>query len=247
MNEPGVRRRLYFAHAYGYAGAVAQLLRFPEGRTDLTEWIDRGSPTFRASLRRPEQRSVLHDLLHDLAYFDWSHQITHWYIDSLKQFFQDHRERLPKRLHKDTDGNREKLARHLDKPLAKLADGAFHILFSDRCALLNFNQLLAGIIQELPFSEFPELREQGILRRPSYIPAWLKRAVYHRDKGRCQLCHRDLTGVVNPISNAQLDHMWPLARSGSNDATNFRLLCARCNLRKASGAGTTSEEYYAYW
>lgn len=247
VTETGARRRLYFAHAYGYAGAVAQLLRFPEGRSDLVQWIDASSPTFRLALRRPGKRSILHDLLQDLAHFDWEHQISHWYLDSLDQFFQDHGERIPRRLQKDTDGNRDKLATRLEKPLAKLADGAFHILFADRSALLRFNELLASVIRSLPVSQFPELRAQGLLRRPSYIPTWLKRAVFHRDKGRCQVCHRDLTGVINPVSNAQLDHIWPLGRSGSNDATNFQLLCSRCNTRKRASTGTTSEEYYAYW
>nr|CAP47825.1 putative integron gene cassette protein [uncultured bacterium] len=227
MTQPGVRRKLYFAHAYGYAGAVAQLLRTPEGRADLSEWIDPNSATFRASLRRPEKQSVLHDLLYNLAFHDWEHQVCHWYIDSLERFVQDHGERFPSRLKNDTSGNRNKLTSRLEKTMVKLADGAFHILFGDRSALLSFHQMLAEIIAELPISEYGGFRGEGILKTPSYIPVWLKHAVYHRDKGRCQLCHRDLTGVINPVSEAQLDHIWPLARSGSNDATNFQLLCAR--------------------
>ena len=247
VTESGTRRKLHFAHAYGYAGAVAQLLRFPEGRGNLVQWIDTKSPTFRAALLRPEKRSVLHDLLYHLAHFDWDHEITHWYLNSLDRFFWDHGERIPEKLRRDTDGNRDKLSRRLEKPLAKLADAAFHLLFADRSALLGFNELLAGVIRQLPISQFPELRKPGIVRRPSYVPAWLKRAVYHRDKGRCQACHRDLTGVINPVSDAQVDHMWPLAQSGSNDATNFQLLCSSCNARKAAGRGITSEQYYAYW
>jgi hypothetical protein len=247
VSELGVRRKLYLAHAYGYAGAVALLLRTPEGRVDLTQWMDPRSATFRASLRRPQKRSILHELLHDLAFHDWDHEITHWYVDSLQQFFEDHGERFPKRLTKDTDGNREKLANRLEDPITRLVDGAFHILFSDRSALLSFQQLLADIIRGLPIADYDGFREPGILRRPSYLPAWLKRAVYHRDKGRCQLCHRDLTGVINPVSEAQIDHIWPLAKSGSNDVTNFQLLCARCNRRKAFKSGITSMEYYAYW
>lgn len=247
MPERGVRRKLYFAHAYGYAAAVAQLLRTPEGRADLTRWVDPKSATFRGSLRRPQKRSVLHELLHDLAFHEWEHQITHWYVDSLRQFFEDHGLRFPKRLTKDTEGNRDRLTHRLEEPVTRLADGAFHILFSDRSALLSFQQFLADMIRVLPIDEYDEFREPGILRRPSYIPVWLKSAVYHRDKGRCQLCHRDLTGIINPVSEAQIDHIWPLARSGSNDATNFQLLCGRCNRRKASGNGTTSVEYYAFW
>ena len=243
----GSRRRLYFAHAYGYAGAIAQLLQFPDGRKDLTQWIDESSPTFHSALRRPEKRTLLHDLLHALAYFELEHEVSHWYLKSLDQFFQDHGERIPRRLRRETAGNRDKLATRLERPLAKLVDGAFHILFADRSTLLKFNELLASIIKPLPLSEFPELRAQGLARRPSYIPVWLKRAVFQRDKGRCQLCHRDLTGVINPISDAQLDRIWPLARSGSNDATNFQLLCSRCNAHKRSQPGVPSDEYYPYW
>lgn len=247
VTETAARRRLYFANAYGYAGAVAQLLRSPEGRSDLVQWIDRNSPTFRSALRKPGKRSILHDLLHALAYSDWEHQTHHWDLNSLEQFFRDHGERIPRDLKKKTDGNYDTLLTRLEKPLAKLADSAFHILFADRSTLLAFNELLANVIRSLSVAQFPELRAQGLLRRPAYIPTWLKRAVFHRDKGRCQVCHRDLTGVINPISNAQLDHIWPLARSGSNDATNFQLLCSRCNARKYASTGTTSEEYYVYW
>ena len=247
MKDSACRRKLYFAHAYGYACAVAQRLRSSAGRAELVQFIDVTSPTFRWALKRPAKRSVLHELLYDLAQADWNHEVTHWRIDSLEQFFRDHSERVPKRLRAATDGNSDKLSSRLERPIEKLADAAFYVLFGDRSALLSFNEMLASVIQDLSVLEFPELQKAGTVRRPGYIPTWLKRAVYHRDKGRCQVCHRDLTGVVSPISEAHLDHIWPLARSGCNDATNFQLLCGRCNGRKAAGAGATSEEYYVYW
>jgi hypothetical protein len=246
MDVETQRKKLYFSHAYGYAAAITQRLHTAEGRTDLLQWIDASSPEFRTAVSKPGKRSVLHDLIHDLAFFDWEHEISHWRLENLDQFFADHDETIPACLRNDTDRNRDRLGDRLEKPLSKLVDGAFYVLFGDRNALFLFNQMIATKIQQLTPNEIPHMRRSGILPRPSYIPIWLRKAVFHRDKGRCQLCRRDLTALVNPVADEQFDHIWPLSRSGSNDATNFQLLCSRCNFRKYTDGGT-SHEYYAYW
>jgi len=237
---------MYFSHAYGYAAAITQQLRTPKGRADLLEFIDASSPTFRSTILKPLKRSLLHELIHDTASFDWDHDIVHWQISSLQQFFADHCETIPKRLLRDTEGNRDRLSDRLERPLAKLVDGAFYLLFGDRESLLYFNQMIATKVQSLTPKEIPQMHRPGILPRPTYIPIWLKKAVFHRDKGCCQLCKKDLTGLLNPIAESELDHIWPLAQSGCNDVTNFQLLCRRCNAKKRT-EGVTSPEYCAYW
>ena len=167
-------------------------------------------------------------------------------MDSLVHFFSDHDEEIPEQLRKDTDSNREKLAARLEIPIAKLVDGAFYILFGDRNSLLLFNKLISTQIQKLTPQDMPQMREIGILSRPNNIPKWLQNAVFHRDKGRCQLCQKDLSPRINPSVDPQFDHMWPLAKSGANDVTNFQLLCSVCNQKKNTDA-ITSNEYYAYW
>lgn len=241
------RRTLHFAHAYGYAGAIAQMLRHTQGKRELAKFLDTDTPTFRAALRGPQRRSILHDLLRDMALHDWQHDVSHWLVEPLDQFFRDHGETIPSRLLRETEGNQDKLESLLERPVAKLVDAAFYLLFGDRRALLDLGQVLAELIRPMSPDRFPELRRPGVPQRPKYIPAWLKSAVYHRDQGRCQICHRDLSGLIYPVSDAQLDHIWPLAQSGSNDVTNFQLLCARCNGRKHAQDGRTSEVHYVYW
>lgn len=34
------------------------------------------------------------------------------------------------------------------------------------------------------------------------ITSWVKKAVFHRDKGRFVFCNTDLTGLVNPLTNS---------------------------------------------
>lgn len=241
------RRKLYFAHAYSYAAAITQRLHSESGQAELLDWIDETSQNFRTSVVNPQKNTLLHSLIHDLAFFDREHDITHWYLDTLDQFFADHDEIIPKKLRKNTDGNHDKLCTRLEQPIAKLVQGAFYIIFGDRNALLLFNEMISKKIKQLAPVDVPEMTRPGILRRPSYIPVWLKKAVFHRDKGRCQMCQRDLTGLVNPVSDAEYDHIWPLAKSGTNDATNFQLLCRRCNSKKSGDDGVTSNEYYMYW
>ena len=246
MDTNTQRRRMYFTHAYGYAAAIAQQLEPAKGRAELLQWIDASSIDFQAAVTKPCKTSVLHGLIHSLAFSDWEHEISHWRLETLGRFFTDHEETIPEGLRKDTDRNHEILGNRLEKPLAKLVDGAFFILFGDRNALFLFNQMVAVRVRELTPSQIPHMQRAGILPRPSYVPVWLRNAVFHRDKGRCQLCHRDLTRLVNPVAQAQFDHIWPLARSGSNDVTNFQLLCSRCNSRKHT-RGEASHECYAYW
>jgi len=42
--------------------------------------------------------------------------------------------------------------------------------------------------------------------------------------------------LVTDRTDAHVDHIVPLARGGSNDRENLRVLCARCNLQKGAAA-----------
>ncbi|MDP2948642.1 MAG: HNH endonuclease [Chloroflexota bacterium] len=59
------------------------------------------------------------------------------------------------------------------------------------------------------------------------IPAWVKQAVYKRDKGRCVLC-----GTQDQL---HFDHELPFSKGGTGLAPeNVRILCARHNLQKGA-------------
>lgn len=64
------------------------------------------------------------------------------------------------------------------------------------------------------------------------IPEDVKRLVYERDKGRCLACGSD--------ELIQYNHVVPWSLGGGNKPQNIRLLCARCNRRRAMGAQVRS-------
>lgn len=123
----------------------------------------------------------------------------------------------------------------------------FYLLFGNRHLLLLFNLMMAEQMAETVVREIePEharyFRKDGILRRVK-IPAWVKKPVFFRDRGLCGNCGVDLSGTVNIWSEANYDHIVPLANGGLNDVTNIQLLCERCNKKKKDGDAATSSTY----
>ena len=47
-------------------------------------------------------------------------------------------------------------------------------------------------------------------------------------RGKCASCH------ANVIEKHHLDHIVPVAKGGTNDRSNFQLLCPTCNLKKSA-------------
>ena len=138
----------------------------------------------------------------------------------------------------------------LDELTERTTEEVFHIMFLNREILKNFNEHIAGIISSKGIEEFsPERRRlfkrDGVLKRSS-IPEWVKHAIFHRDKGRCTLCNKDLSGIISLQNQDNYDHIVPLAKGGINDVTNLQLLCKQCNSRKKHHHSNTSE-YYERW
>jgi hypothetical protein len=126
----------------------------------------------------------------------------------------------------------------------RATEEVFFLLFANRRFLVIFNQSISTYLAlgnvGIP-SEF--LTSRGRLRRQSNIPAWVKKAVYCRDHGRCVLCGRDLTNLLSTDRHTHYDHIVPLNLWGINDPCNLQLLCGHCNLEKS---GSTVQSRYAY-
>ncbi|EKO3573771.1 HNH endonuclease [Vibrio metschnikovii] len=127
----------------------------------------------------------------------------------------------------------------------------FHVLFQNRQLMLNFNEMLASGLElsmDEPVAEEAEIwfSKPGIIKRQS-IPKWVQRAVYFRDRGRCVLCDKDLSGTVNLENHTNYDHIVPLAKHGFNDVSNIQLLCRECNQRKKDGNAITSNQYQSWY
>jgi len=113
---------------------------------------------------------------------------------------------------------------------------AFFLLFGNRRVLLLFNDMIARQIRDTQINEVNDeqavyFARSGVLKR-AYMPEWVRRAVFYRDRGMCVQCKCDLSGMINIWSEDHFDHIVPLAAGGINDVTNIQLLCATCNLKK---------------
>lgn len=110
----------------------------------------------------------------------------------------------------------------------------FYVLFENRYFLYRFNEYMADCHEY----EIPRV----------YVPQWAKRAVFYRDKGKCVLCHKDLSGLldVSEGRGIQYDHIVPLENGGLNDISNLQLLCDECNQRKGTTAMTGTSYRYLY-
>ncbi len=131
---------------------------------------------------------------------------------------------------------------------AQQAEATFFLLFNNRDFLFEFQSFVSDYIKPLEYSKYRNiLRRDGVINRPSHLPEWLKTAIFHRDKGRCQICFKDITMLHVPIKEYQFDHMIPLATSGSNDPTNFQLVCEDCNLSKGKKLIVMPQKTIPFW
>ena len=130
----------------------------------------------------------------------------------------------------------------------QITDEVFHILFGNRNFLLRFNSSLAKYLASGKVVIPPSyVSDKGHLKRCTHLPIWLKKAIYFRDQGRCVFCHKDLSGLLSTDRRLHYDHMVPLYLWGTNDPSNFQLLCEACNLKKSKKSASTSNRYTPWW
>jgi hypothetical protein len=129
----------------------------------------------------------------------------------------------------------------------KMTDEVFHLLFGNRTFLLKFNIAIANRIRNhdvvIPI-EF--LNGNGAIKR-TFMPKWVRDAVFFRDHGRCVFCQADLSGLLGLDRLDHFDHIVPLGAGGINDPTNVQLLCEICNLKKGHARSRTGLRYPAWW
>ena len=130
----------------------------------------------------------------------------------------------------------------------KITDEVFHIVFSNRRFLLQFGNSLAKYLEHT-FSSLPReiLTSKLRIRRFAHLPSWLRKAVFYRDHGRCVFCREDLSGLISTDPGLNFDHIIPLACWGSNDPSNFQLLCEACNKQKSASPKGVGCFYVPWW
>lgn len=134
-----------------------------------------------------------------------------------------------------------------------ISDEIVHILFNDKHFLVIFNRLVRNVLIDedgtyADYVRWPEnfRNEDGTIKRCP-IPQWAKRAVYHRDKGRCVFCNRDLTGLINILNQENFDHIVALKDYGTNDPCNLQLTCEHCNKSKGAKDRVPNYKYQSWW
>jgi len=128
--------------------------------------------------------------------------------------------------------------------LQKTTDEIFYIMFQNRELLMFFNQMLADNLEVEDIEDRPD-EVQHLLDCNGHIvrkspPAWVKKAVFFRDRGCCVICNLNLSGTLSLDNKENYDHIVPLARFGFNEVTNIQLLCEPCNLEKNAKEAITS-------
>lgn len=137
----------------------------------------------------------------------------------------------------------EEFLKHIENTVREV----FYILFGNRKVMQDFNEMIARAREdEIDIIDTKYHKDNGVLKRKN-IPEWVKNAVYHRDKGRCVVCKKDITRIVNIYNIVNFDHIVPLAMFGLNDISNIQLLCAECNGEKKANNTLTSYDYYEWY
>lgn len=137
-------------------------------------------------------------------------------------------------------GYEDKRQEFIDRTIEEV----FFLLFLDRELLRSLHDFASFHVRGLAIEDVPAesacfFESSGRLRRVK-PPQWAQRAVFYRDRGKCVLCRRDLSGLLGVDAKVAFDHVVPLARGGLNDVTNLQLLCQKCNLEKQAGRPVTS-------
>jgi hypothetical protein len=205
-----------------------------------------------AKLARPHRDTLLHDVIRGVLgfYLDYSTgKVPELEIERYRSLLAEAGIPAPSWLQEDcVRGHIGALDALLGDAAEEIVPSIFHVLFSDRQVMLVFQKRVAAYVGTLKRDNHPAiLIRNGILKRPQYLPSWLKAGVFHRDRGRCQSCYKDLSGLGRPIHDLALDHIIPLAAGGSNDPTNFQLLCADCNWSKGKRVKNEPPKFAPYW
>lgn len=245
-----------FSSAYRFADNTINAIRFPEAfgfdQEVLGDFFGYGEDSFYLRISKPQKNTLLHEFIHSVNYSGIEWETGHCdavdLIETYTPMIAGVGVDIPKWF---TENQLSDYTHELDELLFEVSrvfsEAAFHLLFSDRDFLFLFSNFIGDYVKKTKCTDNATMKKDGVVRRCSYLPQWLKNAVYHRDKGRCQICTEDLTKLIVPIGRLHFDHMLPLEESGTNDPTNFQLLCETCNTSKGKNSIVKKQLTYTFW
>jgi len=246
---------LDFSLAYRFAESTVRAIKNPsdcEIEDVIGDFLGVGEATFFQKILKPTKVTLLHDFIKNINFegIEWEtgHLDHDYLINTYGPCIEMAGYEIPDWFKEGELGEHIwELDSILDLVSSKITEATFHILFADRDFLFCFSKFVASFIKEQDESKSSVFKKSGIVKRASFLPRWLRNAVFHRDKGRCQICGKDLTGLFRPEFDIHLDHMLPLEQSGTNDPTNFQLLCEHCNSSKGKKVVVMKQLVYTYW
>jgi hypothetical protein len=186
-----------------------------------------------------------YELISEYQYNNFNYEEV---IDTLNVAFENSDYENDKEYKEGLEALYDKYVEEFEPFIPKIVDSIFFLLFGNKKFLFNFNNYMSSFVskQYLPNDMFNEYNH---IIRANFLPEWLKRAVYYRDRGRCQYCNRDISGLFSILEDKEkhFDHIIPLEKGGTNDATNFQLTCSECNLSKNKNLVAPEHYYEVYW
>ena len=248
-------RVIKFSEAYSFADATIRAVQNPASHGldagTLPDFFGFRTPLFFAQIAAPQRRTLLHEFIYEINGFPIQHYLGKVDGDIIIADFASVLDgagmlRPAWFIESEVEKHLDELRTLLDTATQTIADAAFQLLFADRTFLFQFGLMIGRYVSQLQPGEHECVIRPGEIRR-SYVPVWLKNAVFHRDKGRCQLCGCDLTNLLVPTDARHIDHMVPLAASGTNDPTDFQLTCEACNTSKGAQTLATEHLSYPFW
>lgn len=248
-------KQLDFSLAYHFAGTTLIAVNAPDeiGIKDvLDEFLGANEEIFFQKAFKPHKTTLLHDFIHNVNYhaieFETGHADHDHLIRTYGPAIKAYGYETPNWFNINELGDHiHELDDLLESVSRSISEAAFHVLFADRDFLFQFSNFVGRFIRDLDITVSDIFKKKSVIKRHPYIPKWLRNAIFHRDKGRCQICTRDLTGLMAPYFGIHLDHMLPLEQSGTSDPTNFQLLCSNCNTRKGKNPIVTKQLTFTYW
>lgn len=243
--------RFNISAAYDLAESAMAIIIGEEEEIYLEDYVGVDSDDFWLRAQSPQRNTILHTFLEGWEHSRWEQCMK--IIPPSEDFGLFERfiencdlEKPAWFTIENIDDHTDDLENILSLAIPKAANAAFQLLFQDRRFLLKFHTLVARKISEVSPESLPKVAALPV-SRCSYIPAWLKKGIYHRDRGLCQNCGRDVSGQLNLEGEIHLDHLLPLHAGGTNDSSNFQVLCKECNLTKGGSAVTVSNINHAFW
>lgn len=247
-------KKLNYSAAYSFADAAVSAVRNPSeiGPGDIiADFFEFRTQNFFEQIEKPQKYTLLHTFISSINAFGIQHYLGK--IDG-EIIISDYGSLLdganiPRPTwftEQDVSVYIPELREIMETATESITEAAFQLLFADRTFLYEFSLFIQPFIARLRPNEHLCIASPGVIKR-SYFPVWLKNAVFHRDKGRCQLCGCDLTNILVPTEARHIDHMVPLSASGTNDPTNFQLTCESCNTSKGAQVHANPHYTYLYW